>query len=134
MTAAKKKTLAGEDLLELQRATGKRYELVKGIPIETTPAGGKHIKSVDEIDSGFLTVAPDLVVAVVSQSNKRSDATAKVEAWKRAGVETIWLADLERRTATVYSGNAAVVLTEDQTLVGKNLLQGFLLLIKTIFS
>lgn len=184
MTTAEK-TLTGEDLLELQRETGKRYELVKGIPIETMPAGGKHgyvaneiatelrnfvkarklgfvftaetgvyltrnpdtvrgadvtfvgrqkIKSVDEIESGFLTVAPDLVVEVISQQNRLSEAMSKVEEWRRAGVGEIWLANVEQKTITIYSNGQVKTLTESETLYGNNLLEGFSLPLSTIFS
>ncbi len=184
MTTAEK-TLTGEDLLELQSETGKRYELVKGIPIETMPAGGKHgyiaskieralgafideknlgfvftaetgvylernpdtvrgadvtfvgrdkIRSVDEIDSGFLSVVPDLVVEVVSQQNKMSEALNKVEEWKRAGVVEIWLVNVEQRTITTYFNGQVKTLTENDALCGNGALNGFSIPLKTIFS
>ncbi|MCS6988144.1 MAG: Uma2 family endonuclease [Chloroherpetonaceae bacterium] len=182
---ATEKSLTGEALLELQRATGKRYELVKGIPVETMPAGGKHgyiaskierklgtfveerhlgfvftaetgvylernpdtvrgadvtfvsrtkIHAYDDIDSGFLTAIPDLVVEVVSQPNQLADALNKVQEWRRAGVSEVWLVDAERKTVSVYSNDGVQTLNETDTLVGKNLLDGFSLPIKTIFS
>lgn len=183
------KLLTGEDLMELQSETGKRFELLKGKPIETMPAGGKHgyiaskierklgafveernlgftfaaetgvylernpdtvrgadvtivsrekIKSVDEIEAGFLTVAPDLVVEVVSQPSKINEALEKVETWKRAGVGEIWLVNVEQKTLTIYdnaSHNApTTILTEKETLYGKGWLNGFVLPLSTIFS
>ncbi len=179
------KWLTGEDLLELQSESGKRYELLKGKPIETMPAGGKHgyiaskierklgafieeknlgflfaaetgvylernpdtvrgadvtfvsrqkIKSVDEIDSGFLTVIPDLVVEVVSQPNKMSEVLEKVKMWKEAGVREIWLVDISQKSVVVYRDESTEILTESDTLIGKNLLNGFTLPLKTIFS
>ncbi|MFQ3597970.1 MAG: Uma2 family endonuclease [Chloroherpetonaceae bacterium] len=179
------KLLTGEDLLELQSESGKRYELVKGKPIETMPAGGKHgyvaneistelrnfvkprnlgfvftaetgvylernpdtvrgadvtfvsrekIRSVEEIESGFLTVIPDLVVEVVSQASKMTEAIEKVKAWKEAGVGEIWLVNLSEKSVTVYCDKATQILTERDTLNGKNLLGGFRLPLTTIFS
>ncbi|MFQ3597971.1 MAG: Uma2 family endonuclease [Chloroherpetonaceae bacterium] len=179
------KLLTGEELLELQSESGKRYELLKGKPIETMPAGGKHgyiaskierklgafveeknlgfvfaaetgvylernpdtvrgadvtfvsrekIRSVEEVESGFLTVIPDLVVEVVSQANKMSEAIEKVKAWKEAGVGEIWLVNLSEKSVTVYCDKATQILTESDTLNGKNLLGGFTLPLTTIFS
>lgn len=179
------KLLTGEDLLELQSERGKRYELLKGKPTETMPAGGKHgyianeistelrnfvksrklgfvftaetgvylernpdtvrgadvtfishekIKSVEEIDSGFLTVIPDLVVEVVSQPNKMSEALSKADAWKEAGVGEIWLVDISQKNVVVYCDESTETLTESDTLNGKNLLSGFTLTLTTIFS
>ncbi len=45
------KLLTGEDLLEMQSKSGKRYELLKGKPIETMPAGGKHGYIANEIST-----------------------------------------------------------------------------------
>lgn len=179
------KLLTREDLLELQSESGKRFELLKGKPIETMPAGGKHgsiaskierklgayveekklgfvfaaetgvylernpdtvlganvtfisrekIKSIDEIDSGFLTVIPDLVVEVVSQSSKMSEAMSKAQVWKEAGVGEIWLVDISQKILMVYSHSETKLLTEQETLYGKNLLSGFTLPLTTIFS
>jgi len=179
------KLLTGEELMELQRETGKHFELIKGKPIETMPAGGKHgyiaskierklgtfveernlgfvfaaetgvylernpdtvraadvtfisrekINSVDEIDSGFLTVIPDLVVEVVSHPNQLSDALAKVEMWKEAGVSEIWLVNVVQKTLTVYSEMQIQTLTKEETLHSNQLLNGFELSLSTIFS
>ncbi len=54
----------------------------------------EKIKSVNEIEAGFLTVVPDLVVEVVSQPSKMNEALEKVETWKRAGIGEIWLVDV----------------------------------------
>jgi Uma2 family endonuclease len=41
-TLTTERLLTGDDLLELQAQTGKQFELVKGLPVEVMPAGGKH--------------------------------------------------------------------------------------------
>ncbi len=179
------KLLTGEDLLELQRETGKHFELLKGKPIETMPAGGKHgyianeiatelrnfvkanqlgfvftaetgvylgrnpdtvraadvtfisrekIKRVDEIDTGFLTVMPDLVVEVVSHPSQLSEALGKIEMWKRAGVGESWLVNVVQKTLTLYSDTRTQTLTEQETLHGAGALNGFTLPLSTIFS
>jgi len=179
------KLLTGEDLMELQRETGKHFELLKGKPIETMPAGGKHgyianeiatelrnfvkanqlgfvftaetgvylkrnpdtvraadvtfisrekIKSVDEIDAGFLTVMPDLVVEVVSYPSQLSEVLSKVEMWKEAGVGESWLVNVMQKTLTIYSNTQTQTLTEQETLRGAGALNGFTLPLSTIFS
>jgi len=179
------KLLTGEELMELQRETGKHFELLKGKPIETMPAGGKHgyiaskierklgafieernlgfvfaaetgvylernpdtvrtadvtfvsrekINSVDEIDAGFLTVVPDLVAEVVSHPSQLSEALSKVAMWRRAGVGEIWLVNVMQKTLTVYSDTRTQTLTEEETLHGTGILNGFTLPLSTIFS
>ena len=179
------KLLTGEELMELQRETGKHFELLKGKPIETMLAGGKHgyianelstelrnfvkanqlgfvftaetgvylernpdtvraadvtfisrekINSVDEIDAGFLTVIPDLVVEVVSHPSQLTEALVKLEMWQQAGVSERWLVNVIQKTITVYSDNGSQILTEQETLHGNRWLNGFTLPLSTIFS
>jgi Uma2 family endonuclease len=47
--------------------------------------------------------APDLVVEVLSPSNRRYDQKIKLEAYEEAGVPEYWLVDPMSRTAVIYS-------------------------------
>jgi Uma2 family endonuclease len=56
----------------------------------------------------FLTVAPELVIEVLSPSNEETDVNEKVQEYLRAGVIEVWLVDLAARVVTVARGDVAV--------------------------
>ncbi len=47
--------------------------------------------------------APDLLVEIVSPSNRRHDTVLKLELYRRAGVGEYWIVDPEERRMTVYA-------------------------------
>lgn len=51
---------------------------------------------------GFCELVPDLVVEVVSPSERMTDILAKVMAYLDAGVRLLWLVEPRRRIVTVY--------------------------------
>ena len=76
--------------------------------------------------AGYLEQAPDLVVEVMSPSDRASRVCAKVSDWLGAGVRMVWQIDPERRTAQVYRpGVEPSVLDGDGVLDGLDVLPGF---------
>ena len=55
-----------------------------------------------ELPAGFLEVAPDLAVEVLSPSDRHLEVLDKVEEWLRAGTRLIWIIDPGTHSATVY--------------------------------
>lgn len=51
---------------------------------------------------GYVNLAPDLVVEVVSPNDTASDVQAKVEEWLRAGSRLVWVLYPTTRTAMIY--------------------------------
>ena len=47
--------------------------------------------------------APDLLVEIVSPSNRRHDTVLKLDLYRRAGVGEYWIVDPEARRMTVYA-------------------------------
>lgn len=83
---------------------------------------------------GFMPIAPDLVVEVVSPSNRYADVAWKVERYQRAGVPLIWLVEPGPRTVIVYaSGSEPRAIGEDGELDGGDILPGFRLPVRDIF-
>jgi Uma2 family endonuclease len=75
---------------------------------------------------GYPEMAPDLAVEIKSPSNSNPEMAAKAMMWLSYGSREVWVADPERTTVTVYRSFAEpVVLTEDDTLEGGDLLPGF---------
>jgi len=86
-------------------------------------------------DGGYLRVVPDIVVEVLSPSDRLAPALSKVAAWLEAGVAVVWLVDPTAETVTIFGPEASPrVLTIEQTLDGGDVLSGFTLSVRDIFA
>jgi Uma2 family endonuclease len=84
--------------------------------------------------SGFGDLAPDLVVEVVSPSDRASEVSSKAAMWLDAGVRLVWVVDPQARLAAVHHpGGLVTVLREDGVLDGEDVLPGFRLPLSTLF-
>lgn len=78
---------------------------------------------------------PDLVVEVISPSDRFTDINRKVNAYLKDGVRMIWLVDLEAKVITVYEADKPfVTLTVSDTLTGGDVLPGFTLAVNEVFK
>jgi Uma2 family endonuclease len=81
------------------------------------------------------TLAPDLVVEVLSESNTAREMERKRDEYFAAGVRLIWEVDPEARVVSVYARGMSVTrLSASQTLDGGMVLSGFVLRIGDLFS
>ena len=81
---------------------------------------------IPEETTGFPNLAPDLVVEVKSPGNSYPEMLRKAEIWLSFGARQVWMADPEHTTVTRYvPGAEPVVLGEDDTIDGVDLLPGF---------
>jgi Uma2 family endonuclease len=77
----------------------------------------------------------DLVAEVVSPSNTRKQVAAKVREYFATGVRMVWVVDPDGRTVTVYTRPGdGVVLWEDATLTGGEVLPGFACPVADLFA
>ena len=75
---------------------------------------------------GYVEVAPDLVVEVVSPSDRAREVQDKVAEWLNAGVRLVWVIYPATRSAVAYrSMTEATRLSEDDTLDGGEVVPGF---------
>ena len=80
----------------------------------------------EDIPDGYINLAPDLVVEVVSPGDTRREVREKVEDWLRAGVKLVWVLYPISRSATVYRSVEDVRnLTEADFLEGEDVVPGF---------
>jgi Uma2 family endonuclease len=80
-------------------------------------------------------VAPDLAIEVLSRSNTRGEMSLKREHYFAAGVRLVWEFDPETRTVAVYTGpETCRTLAETDTLDGGDVLPGFALPVRDVFS
>ncbi len=81
------------------------------------------------------SVAPDLVVEVLSKGNTPREMNRKLDEYFRAGVRLVWYVDPKRRQVRVFTDREhSVVLGEDDQLEGGDVLPGFTLSIRDWFA
>lgn len=88
-----------------------------------------------ERPKGFIPLAPDLAVEVLSPSDRMADALSKVGMYLDAGVRLVWLVDPALRSVTVFRPDAApLTLHYGDTLDGGDVLPAFRLSLAEIFA
>ena len=76
--------------------------------------------------TGFLDVAPDLIVEVLSPGDSWSDVTQKLRDYFSIGVRLVWIADPQTRAVYAYRSLTDVrEFTEHDDLPGDDVLPGF---------
>lgn len=83
---------------------------------------------------GNLTVAPDLVVEVVSRHDNARNINLKVERYLEAGIKLVWVAWPDTQTVGVYRTDGTVLrLTRNATLSGEDVIPGFEIPLSQVF-
>ncbi|HYF50661.1 MAG TPA: Uma2 family endonuclease [Planctomycetota bacterium] len=89
----------------------------------------------DGIPAGYIPVAPDWALEVVSPNDSFTDVSTKAQEYIAAGVRLVWVVDPESRRAYVFRPNADVQsLSESDALDGKDVLPGFALPLSQVFA
>ncbi len=80
-------------------------------------------------------VVPDLVVEVLSEGNTPKEMARKLDEYFRTGVRLVWYVNPKKRNVRVYTArDRSVLLREDQTLDGGDVLPDFALSIRDWFA
>lgn len=86
-------------------------------------------------EEGYFDGPPDLAVEVVSPHDTVEEVETKVLDYLRAGTHMIWIVHPQTKTITVYRSLQEIfVLTEEDALEGGDLLPGFELDVREIFT
>lgn len=84
---------------------------------------------------GFLDVAPDLVVEILSPSDRWQEMRQKLEDYFSIGVRWVWVVEPENRAIVVHrSLTDLTVLGEADTLRGEGVLEGFAMAVSDVFD
>jgi len=84
---------------------------------------------------GYLTVAPDLIVEIISPTDRWQDVRQKLEEYFDIGVQRVWIVEPDKRTVLVYSASTEVrAFQEGDTLLGEGVLEGFALPVGDLFE
>jgi Uma2 family endonuclease len=88
-----------------------------------------------EVPEGYIEIAPDLAVEVVSPGDHFSRVQKKVRHYLTRGVRMIWVVDPEDRSVTVYRSEEQIrILQETAVLSGEDVLPGFSVPVADLFS
>ena len=127
-----------------QHRLGKTYAAETGFKVATNP---DHVLAADAAfvrqgrtenvreSTGFWPGAPDLAVEVISPRDTYSDVAEKALDWLQAGTRMVLVVDPRCETVTVYrSASNIVVLSEDDAIDGADVVPGWKLPVREIFS
>jgi Uma2 family endonuclease len=83
----------------------------------------------------FYEGAADLAIEIKSPSDRERDVLEKVEHYLRTGTREVWVVRPKPRTLTIYqAGQESIVLTERDTVEGREVLPGFRYALKQLFD
>ena len=88
-----------------------------------------------ETPDGYLALAPDLAVEVISPTDRPRDIREKVADWLNAGTRLVWVIYPSSRTTTVHRPPGTVEeLEEADTLDGADVVPGFTCVLGELFG
>lgn len=94
----------------------------------------ERVEEIGDVE-GYWPGAPDLAVEVISPSDTYTDVQEKVFDWLEAGARMVIVVMPRRRTVTVYRTlTDIVVLTEDDSLDGGEVVPGWAMPVKDLFA
>lgn len=87
------------------------------------------------VPTGFLRMAPDLAVEIVSPSNTVSEIQEKVLEYLDAGARLVWVIDPQTQVVNTYRSRDEIrLLGEGDELEGGDVLPGFRLALEELFA
>jgi len=94
-----------------------------------------HRERVGTISEFYHLRAPDLVVEVLSPSDRRGKVEEKTARWLSLGVLVVWLVNPRNRTVDVHCANGdRKLFSENDELTGEPVVPGFRVRVSQIFS
>ena|SRR5947208_1512729 len=123
---------------------GRVYAAATGFKLESAPdtvrapdiafVSSERVEATGTL-TGFRSGAPDLVVEVLSPSDRIGRVEAKVKQWLETGARLVWVVSPKLKTVTVYRSLWDIVaLTEKDTLDGGDVVPGFQIKVADIFA
>ena len=94
-----------------------------------------NAKIVADPSQGFWQVPPELVVEIISPTDRWQDIRQKIEEYFSIGVLWVWVIEPDNRDILVYhSATEMRKLIEGESLVGEGILEGFTLPVAELFA
>jgi Uma2 family endonuclease len=120
--------------------TGENHDGSKGLACRSMFASAIRLaalaKEYPDWEDMPLPLVPDLVVEVISPSDKFSDVSKKIGRYLSDGVQLIWLIDPEPKVVIVYEqgSDQQTTLGVDRMLAGGEVIPGFEMSIASLFG
>ena len=92
-----------------------------------------RLPSIDD-EKHWLMVTPELLIEVLSTSDRWKYIQKKIGEYQKLGVEYLWLVDPTHRNVTAYHGDRIARYQAHETLKGEGLLERFSLPLETLFT
>jgi Uma2 family endonuclease len=86
-----------------------------------------------DVSSGYMTIAPDLVVEVISPSDRPGRIEAKTRRWLSFGVQSIWLVRPQTRSIETISRTNDKRMFYEADILSDNVVTGFGVLVGEVF-
>lgn len=87
------------------------------------------------VHRGFLPLAPDLIVEVVSPGDRVGEVHEKFEAWIRACVKMVWIVWPNTRTVDVQGPDLeSITLRDEDSIDGQDVVPGFCCKVGDVFT
>ncbi|NKQ36537.1 MAG: Uma2 family endonuclease [Chloroflexi bacterium] len=84
---------------------------------------------------GFLRIAPELAVEVVSPNDRWAELHDKIEEYFAMGIDRVWVVEPKRQQIRVYSSPVSMtVVSRNEVLRGEGVLADFALPVSDLFS
>ncbi|HEU5116690.1 MAG TPA: Uma2 family endonuclease, partial [Isosphaeraceae bacterium] len=88
----------------------------------------------DQLEGGFLTIAPDLAVEVISPNDLAEDVERKIMEYLSAGVRLVWVVYPSTRSVHVFRADGSTTaVRESDRLDGGEVLPGFSVAVADLF-
>ena len=88
----------------------------------------------EHLMEGFVSIAPDLAVEVVSTHDEFAEVIEKVEEYLAAGIPLVWIIDPENEIVIIHRRDGSVTkLRKNDELSGENILPGFTCKVAELF-
>ena len=88
----------------------------------------------DGLPQGYIPLAPDLAVEVVSPNDEAEAVQRKVMEYLRYGTRLVWVVYPRTRSVVVHTVEKAITVDISGTVDGGDVLPGFQLLVREIFG
>ena len=95
--------------------------------------GSERVEAVGDGD-GFFPGEPDLVVEVISPSDRLTEVADKVAEWLAAGTRMVVVVNPRNRTVQAHTREGVTELTEADTLDGGDVVPGWQMPVADIFA
>lgn len=90
---------------------------------------------IGSLPPGYLEMAPDLAVEVISSAKMGQKVEQKTAQWFSFGVQSVWIVNCENKTVEVVSGSGARTLfKESDELIDEKVVPGFRVSVSEIFN